>query len=164
MTKLFSGAAFKGLFLIFGLCATHLASAQAIKIVDAPYVEPNQTATAAPVAPESNGFAEAIAAKQVHYIVTRADENFRLALTRWTKVAGWEFAPEHWAVPRDIPVNGAADFGPDFKAAVRGLLKASSLSDLPVQPCFYSNNVLRVIPVNELCARSTGTNINTPAN
>ena len=90
-----------------------------------------------------------------HFIISRKDENFRMALKRWTVDAGWEFEPEHWAVPRDIPIAGTADFGGDFRAAVRGLLKSSELSDQPVQACFYSNKVLRVVPINELCARST---------
>ena len=89
------------------------------------------------------------------FTVTRKDENFRQALKRWTTDAGWEFEPEHWAVPRDIPIAGTADFGGDFRAAVRALLKSSELGDQPVQACFYSNKVLRVVPINELCARSS---------
>ena len=147
-------------YLLLAACINASASAfaQAVKTIDAPYV--SASTASAPVAPQAapdlTALDAAIGAKAVHYTVARSDENFRLALTRWTKVAGWEFAPEHWAAARDIPVNGSADFGTDFKAAVRGLLKASELSDLPVQPCFYSNSVLRVIPINELCARSTG--------
>ena len=90
-----------------------------------------------------------------HFTITRKDENFRQALKRWTTDAGWEFEPEHWAVPRDIPIAGTADFGGDFRGAVRGLLKSSELGDQPVQACFYSNKVLRVVPINELCSRST---------
>ncbi|MCX8518334.1 MAG: toxin co-regulated pilus biosynthesis Q family protein [Rhodoferax sp.] len=90
-----------------------------------------------------------------HFTITRKDENFRQALKRWTTDAGWEFEPEHWAVPRDIPIAGTADFGGDFRAAVQALLKSSELGDQPVQACFYSNKVLRVVPINELCARSS---------
>jgi hypothetical protein len=89
------------------------------------------------------------------YAITRTDKNFRVAIKRWATDAGWEFEPEHWAVARDIPVAGSADFGADFKEAVRTLLKSSELADQPAQPCFYSNKVLRVVPINELCARTS---------
>ncbi len=86
--------------------------------------------------------------------VSPVDQNFRKVLTRWSKTSGWTFEPEHWAVARDIPVSGSDAVITDFKTAVRRLLKSTTLTDLPVQPCFYSNNVLRVIPASELCARS----------
>jgi len=89
------------------------------------------------------------------FVVSRADENFRVVLQRWTKDAGWEFEPEHWGVARDIPVSGHAEFGSDFKAAVRAFLKSSEFADMPVHPCFYSNKVLRVVPRNEVCQRDS---------
>lgn len=159
---------YKFLLLAASICANAAVFAQAVKSIDAPYISPGaKNAASAPVlGSDTTALDAAIGAKAVHYIVTRADDNFRLTLARWSKTAGWEFAPEHWAAPRDIPITGAADFGMDFKSAVRGLLRASELADMPVQPCFYSNSVLRVIPINELCARSTGsnTNVSTAAN
>lgn len=86
--------------------------------------------------------------------VSPSDVNFRRVLTRWSKSAGWTFNLEHWAVPKDIPVGGADVMTGDFKAAVRRLLDSTLLNDTPVQPCFYSNKVLRVIPATELCART----------
>ena len=72
-------------------------------------------------------------------------------------MVGWTFEGEHWALGSDIPVTGSASLGTDFKGAVRTLLASSELTDLPAQPCFYSNNVLRIIPINELCARQQKT-------
>lgn len=86
--------------------------------------------------------------------VSPADQNFRKVLTRWSKTSGWTFEPEHWTVQRDIPVSGTDVVVTDYKSAVRRLLLSTSLTDLPVQPCFYSNNVLRVIPSTELCSRT----------
>ncbi|MGX5659121.1 TcpQ domain-containing protein [Castellaniella ginsengisoli] len=86
--------------------------------------------------------------------VTPADGNVRRALGRWASVAGWTFAPEHWDVDADIPLAGSAAFGGSFRQAVRGLLSATELGDRPVQPCFYANRVLRVVPLAQRCDRT----------
>lgn len=96
----------------------------------------------------------AIEPQGTKFEVSPVDQNFRKVLMKWSKDSGWTFEPEHWAVARDIPVSGSDAVITDFKTAVRRLLKSTTLTDLPVQPCFYSNNVLRVIPASELCARS----------
>jgi len=82
------------------------------------------------------------------------DATLRAVLSRWAGDAGWLFEPQHWAVDADIPLAGKADFPGDFKTAVRQLLAATELADRPVQPCFYSNKVLRVVPVTQACDRS----------
>jgi hypothetical protein len=78
----------------------------------------------------------------------------RRVLLRWAAGAGWTFGPEHWAVDVDIPLAGGADFGADFKGAVRGLMAATELGERPLQPCFYANRVLRVVPAAQACDRS----------
>lgn len=83
-----------------------------------------------------------------------SDGNMRRVLQRWARQAGWRFDAEHWTVKVDIPLTGAASFGADFRNAVRGLLAATELADHPLQPCFYSNHVLRVIPVSQACDRT----------
>jgi len=88
------------------------------------------------------------------YEATPADRTMRQALARWAKAAGWTFQDEHWAVDVDIPLVGAARLGTDFKSAVRELLASTELSWRPLQPCFYSNRVLRVIPYAESCDRT----------
>jgi hypothetical protein len=40
--------------------------------------------------------------------------------------------------------------------AVRHLLAATELSERPLQPCFYSNQVLRVVPYAQACDRTAG--------
>jgi hypothetical protein len=84
---------------------------------------------------------------------TLADQNLRRALSKWATQAGWTFRPEHWTPDIDIAVSAPAVFGPDFKTAVRGLLAGTELSAKPLQPCFYSNLVLRVVPQTERCDR-----------
>lgn len=88
------------------------------------------------------------------YRVGPADENMRRALARWAGVAGWTFQSEHWAVDVDIPLSGSADFSDDFKRSVRALLAATELGERPLQPCFYANQVLRVIPLSQACDRT----------
>lgn len=83
-----------------------------------------------------------------------ADQNMRKVLVRWARAAGWTFEPEHWTVDVDIPLAGAASFSADFKGSVRSLLSSTELSARPLQPCFYSNQVMRVIPLAEPCDRT----------
>ncbi|MGB6241810.1 MAG: TcpQ domain-containing protein [Castellaniella sp.] len=86
--------------------------------------------------------------------VTPADGNMRRALSRWAGLAGWTFEAEHWAVDVDIPLAGSAVFDEAFRPAVRNLLAATELGDRPVQPCFYANRVLRVVPLAQRCDRT----------
>lgn len=83
------------------------------------------------------------------------DSTLRGVLSRWAASSGWTFEPQHWAVDVDIPLAGAAQFPGDFKEAVRALLAATELSERPVQPCFYANQVLRVVAYTQACDRST---------
>uniref|UniRef100_UPI0033419912 TcpQ domain-containing protein n=1 Tax=Castellaniella defragrans TaxID=75697 RepID=UPI0033419912 len=84
------------------------------------------------------------------------DVNMRRALGRWARDAGWVFEAEHWAVDVDIPLAGSAAFGDAFRPAVRALLAATELGERPLQPCFYANRVLRVIPLAQRCDRTSG--------
>jgi hypothetical protein len=82
-----------------------------------------------------------------------ADGTIRSTLDKWVKRAGWTFPIENWSVDRDFPVMASAQFEGDFRRAVRNLLKTTELTDLQLQPCFYANNVLRVVARAELCDR-----------
>lgn len=98
--------------------------------------------------------APAVGAPALEFDASLTDQNMRLVLDRWARQAGWMFGPEHWTVDVDIPLAGAAAFGADFRNAVRALLAATELADHPVQPCFYSNRVLRVVPLAQACDRT----------
>ena len=82
------------------------------------------------------------------------DSTLRGVLARWAAASGWTFEPQHWAVEVDIPLAGTAQFPGDFKQAVRELLASTELSERPVQPCFYTNQVLRVVAYTQACDRS----------
>lgn len=88
------------------------------------------------------------------YVVSPQDQNLRSALARWAQSAGWTFEPEHWAVDADIPIVGSAAFEPGFKFAVQELMASTELADRPLQPCFYSNRVLRIVPYAQQCDRT----------
>lgn len=90
------------------------------------------------------------------FSVSPADQTMRQALERWASLAGWTFGAEHWAVDVDIPLVGVASFEADFKTAVRELLAATELGDRPLQPCFYSNRVIRVVAYAQACDRRKG--------
>jgi len=114
---------------------------------------------AMPLAPLSSPVAaDAVATSttstQSGFRATPADANIRRALARWATSAQWTFEPEHWTPDVDIPLAGSADFPPDFRQAVRQLLAATELSERPLQPCFYSNRVLRVVPLAQACDRT----------
>lgn len=87
------------------------------------------------------------------FTISRSDKTIREALVTWSSRAGWTHDAEHWTVPFDLPVLSSADLGTDFKSAVRALLASTDLTNMPLQPCFYSNKVLRVVPKAELCDR-----------
>ena len=90
------------------------------------------------------------------FAVSHTDLHLRQALIRWAGLSGWRFEPEHWAVDVDIPLSASAKFSDDFISSVQALLASTELSDRPLQPCFYSNQVLRIVPVAEPCDRTLG--------
>lgn len=88
------------------------------------------------------------------YRAAPPDATLRAVLARWADRSGWTFQPQHWAVDVDIPLSASADFPGDFKSAVRELLAATELAEKPLQPCFYGNQVLRVVPLAQSCSRT----------
>lgn len=89
--------------------------------------------------------------------VSTKDRTVREAIARWARAAGWVHEPVHWSLDRDFPVvasAGAEVFGGEFRSAVRVLLASTELTDRPAQPCFYTNNVVRVIPKAEFCNKN----------
>ncbi|HCW20285.1 TcpQ domain-containing protein [Achromobacter sp.] len=88
------------------------------------------------------------------YRAAPPDATLRAVLARWADGSGWTFQPQHWAVDVDIPLSASADFPGDFKSAVRDLLAATELAEKPLQPCFYGNQVLRVVPLAQSCSRT----------
>ncbi|WP_129240582.1 TcpQ domain-containing protein [Achromobacter veterisilvae] len=104
-------------------------------------------ATALPM-PDNPGAAAAL------YRAAPPDATLRAVLARWAGMAGWTFQPQHWAVDVDIPLSATAEFSGDFKSAVRDLLGATELAEKPLQPCFYGNKVLRVVPLAQSCTRT----------
>jgi len=94
--------------------------------------------------------------QRIFFSVSHTDLHLRQALIRWAGLSGWRFEPEHWAVDVDIPLSASAKFSDDFISSVQALLASTELSDRPLQPCFYSNQVLRIVPVAEPCDRTLG--------
>lgn len=88
------------------------------------------------------------------FLAAPPDTTLRAVLARWAGSSGWTFEPQHWAVDVDIPLSATAEFSGDFKSAVRELLAATELADKPLQPCFYGNQVLRVVPLAQSCSRA----------
>ena len=107
----------------------------------------------APVGNSAAAATAAVANPLVSYSISRADRTVREALARWAKDASWTFDAEHWTVPVDLPIVASASLGTDFRGAVRAMLDSTALSDMPLQPCFYSNQVLRIVPKAERCDR-----------
>ena len=136
--------------LMFGTTAS---MAQSVRTVDEPYQAelPIAPAKVAPIAAVP-------AAPAGGFDVTATDKTIREVLARWSSGAGWTHGTEHWTINRDLPIAGMADasvFGTDFKEAVRKLLASSEFTDRPVQPCFYSNKIVRVVPKAELCDKAS---------
>lgn len=144
----------KKLLTVSVLALASITSVAQVRVIDSPY--PKLAASSVPAASPIGVYSASPELRQ-GFEVSASDVNFRRTFVRWTKMVGWTFEPEHWVLDRDIPVSGAAALGSDFKAAVRGMMASTEFTDLPAQPCFYSNNVLRIIPLNELCSRQQAT-------
>lgn len=80
-----------------------------------------------------------------------SDKSLKQLIQRWAHDAAWVFNDEHWAVSVEIPLSGPFTQQGNFPDVVQQVLLSTQLSDYPLRPCFYSNNVLRVIPFEESC-------------
>jgi hypothetical protein len=81
----------------------------------------------------------------------RQRDTVRETLSRWAKDAGWTHLPEHYTVDFDVQILGSVAPYTDFRAGVRALLNTTSMTNKPLQPCFYSNQVLRVVLRTQRC-------------
>lgn len=88
------------------------------------------------------------------FSVRVADKTLRQTIARWAPSAGWSFENSYWAVDRDIPVVAAGAFPGPFKDAVLGLMATTEVTDSPAKPCFYTNNVVRIVPKAEKCDKT----------
>lgn len=140
----------KSLFILAIVVASHASNAQGVEVLSTPYVD-------SPTLPIKAAVGAATAGMPVlrNWDVLPEDATIRGVLARWANIGGWVFMPVHWTVKSDLPVAGGTSFYGDFKTAVRGLVSSSEMTDLPLQPCFYSNGVLRVVPKTEVCDRSS---------
>lgn len=120
-----------------------VATSAAAASVAAPSLPPGAAASAPRAGASTSGFQAG-----------PPEMTLRAVLAKWAQAAGWTFQSQHWAVEVDIPLAGSAEFGSDFKQAVRALLASTELTERPVQPCFYTNRVLRVVPYTQACDRS----------
>ncbi|HEX7386150.1 MAG TPA: TcpQ domain-containing protein [Castellaniella sp.] len=128
------------------------AAAPVVPPAPVPIPPPSPVPSVVPATPA--GKPMLVPAATAPYEATPADGNIRRTLGRWAKRSGWTFEAQHWAVDVDIPLAGSAEFGPEFIPAVRDLLAATELGDRPLQPCFYANRVLRVVPFAQRCDRT----------
>lgn len=135
--------------------------AQAIQKMSQAYLDaptlPIAVKPSAPVPEPVLASAGSMALVPMKWEVTPSDGTLRKVISKWAATAGWTFGPEHWAASRDLPVSAGGLFTGDFRTAVRGLLSTSELTDLPLQPCFYTNSVLRVVARAEICDRMAAT-------
>ncbi len=116
------------------------------------------TATVAPAAPVvavaspvSIGTASAPASPNAprDWSVSPADGNYRVLIEKWARDAGWATAP--WEPDQDVQIEGVDAFSGDFKTAVRRVLSATEMTDYSLKPCFYSNNLVRVVKLTTKC-------------
>ena len=121
--------------------------------VPTPASAPNKITTAVSLAPGKASVTGReskfiTAADVVVYQVTPAQQDLRSVIGNWSQLVGWTSV---WDIDRDIPINMADAKENDFRSAVRRLLAATELGDLPAKPCFYSNNVIRVVRKTTKC-------------
>lgn len=76
------------------------------------------------------------------------DLNIRMLIDSWSARANWKLV---WAVDKDVPLISEINVSGDFKSAIRQVLDATVLSDIALKPCFYTNNVVRVVRETTKC-------------
>lgn len=91
----------------------------------------------------------ALANGQRAWSVSPSDGNYRLLIEKWAREAGWTTAP--WEPDQDVQIEGADAFTADFKTAIRRVLSATEMTDYSLKPCFYSNNLVRVVKLTTKC-------------
>ncbi|WP_342234343.1 TcpQ domain-containing protein [Ralstonia sp. OTU4908] len=106
----------------------------------------NVASTAAPAAAEPAQATGLVIAPL--WAATPTDETFQKLFVRWGRQAGWK---TFWEVGQDIPVVASSNFTGAFTDAVQDVLDTTLSTDLPAHPCFYTNNVLRVLPTSTEC-------------
>ncbi len=91
--------------------------------------------------------------------VSPQNKTIRETLAGWAAKDGtWTFNPvgrQHWTVAEDFDVVASDTMYGTFIEAVQQLVATTELTKTPVQPCFYSNHVVRVIYTNEQCSFQT---------
>jgi hypothetical protein len=80
--------------------------------------------------------------------VEMADSTFQKLFGRWAMTAGWT---SRWDVPQDIPVIAEYTFEGSFTDAVFSVTDSTDGTDMPIHPCFYTNNLVRIVPVSVVC-------------
>ena len=82
------------------------------------------------------------------WISSPKDLNIRNLIDAWSTKAAWKLI---WSVDKDIPLVSDVRVTGDFKSAVRQVLDSTTLSDLSLKPCFYTNQVVRVVRETTKC-------------
>ncbi len=108
------------------------------------HIEPNAAR------PDKN-IPEAVIA-ETYYQASPDDQNLRRVLHRWANENNWTFDTEHWAVDVDLPITASFSISSSFTEAVQALVASTQLGSHPLKPCFYSNQVLRIIRIAQSCA------------
>ncbi|AQV99474.1 hypothetical protein BJN34_37000 (plasmid) [Cupriavidus necator] len=111
----------------------------AVSVPATPVITVAATSKATPAAPMA----------PTSWTVSPADGNFRQLIETWAPRAGWSAAP--WELEKDVPIVGNDAIDGDFKSAVRRVLSSTEMTDYIIKPCFYSNNVVRVVKQTTKC-------------
>jgi hypothetical protein len=125
--------------------ATTVAALAPTLAATAPVTSPVTATPAAPVPVATPVMANG----QRDWSVSPGDGNYRLLIEKWARDAGWATAP--WEPDQDVQIEGADAFTADFKTAVRRVLSATEMTDYSLKPCFYSNNLVRVVKLTTKC-------------
>lgn len=88
---------------------------------------------------------------QMPFRAEPSDQTLRQTLKRWAQREGWLFQDQHWGLEVDLPIVSAATFSANFSDSVEQLMRSTALGSRPLQACFYSNKVMRVIALAQSC-------------
>jgi hypothetical protein len=89
------------------------------------------------------------AVAEKNWDITPGDSNMRVLIARWATSIKWNAV---WDVDNDITLESSNMSIPgDFRKAVRYVLSSTEMGDLSLKPCFYINNVVRVVRRTAKC-------------
>ncbi len=117
---------------------------KAVKVVDSFIINSNESKSESNIVDKNdtiestklaNNLKERLVPQQ--WVLDPSDKTIREALNKWSKLANWQLI---WNVSADYPIVTRWVINADFENAVNEVLRASSVTNVPLMANMYDNN------------------------